>query len=193
MRLYLPLPSKGELFAMNSIEPKLISAELLRRISLYGPITRTVFRPMKELSTKINQFNVGSQFLNLLNAAELPEGQSGLSWWVAHLDGNKNLQGVKSVSWATDEIRSRVLSRIAKDTLTELEIFLAESLHNPPLYATEPTKEYERWVELKISGGMKLNVLYIEPIDIETRKRKGMEYTEENNEPKTIMRLPLCL
>jgi hypothetical protein len=96
MRLYMPLPTKSELCAMNSIEPNLTPTELIRRISLYGPIPRSIFRrdqedTEKELATKINQFNVGPNLLSLLNAAELPEGQSGLSWWVVHVDGNENL------------------------------------------------------------------------------------------------------
>jgi hypothetical protein len=189
MRLYMLLPTKPELLAMNSIEPNLTPTELIRRISLYGPIPHSIFRrdqedTEKELATKINQFNLGPNLLSLLNAAELPEGQSGLSWWVVHVNGNKNLRGVKSVSWATDEIRSRVLSRIAKQSLTELEIFLVRSLHNPPLYATEPTKEYEQWATLTISGGMTLNVFYIDPINIKTRKRKGQCTLKNAASPK---------
>jgi hypothetical protein len=79
---------------MNSIEPNLTPTELIRRISLYGPIPRSIFRhdqedTEKELASKINRFNVGPNLLSLLNATELPESQSGLSWWVVHVDGNE--------------------------------------------------------------------------------------------------------
>jgi hypothetical protein len=88
------------------------------------------------------------------------------------------------VRWASDQIRLRVLSRIAN---AKLESFLAEALRNPPLYATQPTKEYERWTTLMISGRMTLNVFYIDPVNIETRKRKGTVYLEDCSKPKTIM------
>ena len=87
LELWLPLPTRNELVAMNSIEPNLSLAELFRRISLYGVIPRTVFAPdqntiKRRLDSKISSFEVGKHFLNMLNSAKLPESQHGLSWWM---------------------------------------------------------------------------------------------------------------
>jgi hypothetical protein len=112
LELWLPLSTQNELVAMNSIKPNLAFAKLFQRVSLYGEIPRTIFAPnqntiKRRLDSKISSFKLGKHFLNMLNSAELPESQHGLSWWVVHVSSSSDLQSIHSIKWASDMIHER--------------------------------------------------------------------------------------
>jgi len=78
IHLWMPLPTRNELVAMNSVELRIDPTELEAQMSLFAPIPRLVFALDQEecrttLESKISSFDLGKHYLKLLSQAELPE------------------------------------------------------------------------------------------------------------------------
>ena len=192
MSLWMPLPTKSELIAMNSVEPQLESRDLEERVSLYGPIPRLVFaidqrECQKMLSSKISSFDLGKHYLNMLNQAELPEDKHGLSWWIVHVDAESNLREPSKIRWATDTIFRRVMSHYTSLQHMELERYLAKALHSQPIFASPPTKEYQTWATLKIASGIRVKCYELKLDTIIENVRKGTVLTDNNKKTKDVV------
>ena len=183
---WMPLPTYQELEAMNSIEPHLSSEDLHARINLFGPITRVCLstttgefeRYEEELKSKLQTFRF-KEFSPMLRAATLPTTQEyGLSWWIIHLDAQVTLDKV-IITWGSPQIFDQVLRITDKETLLELEDFLADQLRAPSPLISQPTKEYEVWVANKLAQGLDLRLHYyskdgiLEQIESELRFTKS--------------------
>jgi len=188
LSLWMPLPTLEELIAMNSVEPKIQLSELKKRISLYGPIPQLVFSwdqkgCKRKLSEKISSFDLGVHYLKMLSQAELPEEKHGLSWWIVHVDAEKDLQAPSKIHWASDEICKQVMAHYTTKKYRELEEYLSSTLLNQLPYASPPTIEYQHWATLKIAAGTILHRLKIKNETV----RGGTNYTEDNKTPKNTV------
>lgn len=130
--IWLPLPSKSELIAMNSVEPHLDEATFESRFSEYGPIPRLLFSPhqkkvKRELTAKIADFEFGPAALSMLRTKELRDGGK-VSWWIFHVDATPDLSDVSEVRWVSDDIRKRVLQLTQASKIGQIECYLADFL-----------------------------------------------------------------
>eukprot|EP01124_Arcella_intermedia_P017428 TRINITY_DN24191_c0_g1_i1.p1 TRINITY_DN24191_c0_g1~~TRINITY_DN24191_c0_g1_i1.p1 ORF type:complete len:518 (-),score=59.45 TRINITY_DN24191_c0_g1_i1:93-1646(-) len=165
LTLWMPLPTKNELAAMNSVEWRLDTKEFDNRVALYGPIPRLVFqidqqKIQNKLKSKIRSFDFGKHYFTLLNEAQLPDDKHGLSWWVVHIDAAENLREASKISWASNEIFNQFMTHNATRKLVKLENFISKYLVSPPLFASAPTMEYQRWATFKIASGIRINVIW---------------------------------
>lgn len=78
LTLWMPLTTRNELIAMNSVELKLDHNELISRMDEFGPIIRHVFSPnqtgvLNDLNTRILSFDYElCRKLGMLVSGELP-------------------------------------------------------------------------------------------------------------------------
>jgi hypothetical protein len=161
----MPLPTRQELEAMNSIELRLPSKSLGERINLFGPVTRICLsaspkeyeKYKKLLTSRIQSFRY-KDLAPILRATSLPTTQvHGLSWWIIHLDTTESLDDF-IISWASPQILEEVTQITDKAPLSDLEDGVAEQLlaRTPPL----PTFEYQKWATYKLAQGMDISLRY---------------------------------
>lgn len=93
LRLWMPLTSREEILAMNTVEPRMGNDVILSRLDHFGPIPRLVFEKegnqeaiQADLAGKIDAFDFARfRRSNMLHTGERPEEKDGLSWWILHV------------------------------------------------------------------------------------------------------------
>merc|ERR1711964_806940 len=104
----MPLTSREEILAMNSVEPRLGNDVISSRLDNFGPIPRLVFEKegnqeaiLADLAGKIDAFDFSRcRRSNMLHTGELPEEKDGLSWWILHVT-TESLKVPSKMDWAT--------------------------------------------------------------------------------------------
>jgi len=164
LRLWMPLTSREELVAMNSIEPMFDENKLEERLQEFGPIPRLVFADddglrgnRVDLSGKIKSFDfLRCQQSGMLLSGELPEDKGGLSWWILHVT-TRDLRAPSKISWATHGIMNKVLEKFQGRYLIQLESQIASLLSNPGALHS-PDGEFEYWACHVIASGRDLQL-----------------------------------
>jgi hypothetical protein len=167
LELWMPLPTRQELHAMNSIELQLSFDVLESRIDYFGPITRFCLASTVEeyekyrrvLRQKLQSFRY-TDLSQMLRVAMVPPIQEhGLSWWIIHLDATQSLKD-PIIYWSSPQIFDEVTKITDDNALAQLEGFVADQLRarspsNPP-----PSFEYQKWATYKLAQGMALPFRY---------------------------------
>jgi|JI10StandDraft_1071094.scaffolds.fasta_scaffold72197_2 hypothetical protein len=164
LRLWMPLTSREEVVAMNTVEPKFDTQKLEERLQEFGPIPRLVFADddgvranQDDLAAKIVSFDfLRCQQSGMLRSGELPEDKGGLSWWILHVSTD-DLKGPSKIVWATQGIMRKVLEKFKGRNLSQLESQIASLLNNPgALHA--PDGEFEYWACHVIASGREMEL-----------------------------------
>jgi hypothetical protein len=163
----MPLPTRQELEAMNSIEPQLSPDVLELRTDYFGPITRICLASTVEeydkfksaLKQKLHSFRY-KEVSQMIRAATVPTTQAhGLSWWIIHLDATETLKD-PIIYWSSAQIFDQVTSIADEESLAELEDVIADRLRTPSPLIPPPRLEYQKWATYKLALGMDLHVRY---------------------------------
>eukprot|EP01097_Dermamoeba_algensis_P007890 TRINITY_DN5095_c0_g1_i5.p1 TRINITY_DN5095_c0_g1~~TRINITY_DN5095_c0_g1_i5.p1 ORF type:complete len:556 (-),score=82.98 TRINITY_DN5095_c0_g1_i5:1290-2957(-) len=161
-QLWMPLPSHHDLIAMNSVEPKLETQELLDRLDLFGPIPRYVFSDEPDVMRQLLESRISSfdyekcRRLGMLTSGELPKSHDGLSWTVLHVSSeSEELQHPTKISWASDHVMVQVLEKHTRTKMLDLESSIA-ALLGDKTSLHQPDGEFQHWSCQRIASGCKI-------------------------------------
>jgi hypothetical protein len=200
-QMFLPIPTKDEIIAMNSILQVTDMKLLLERIEKFGCITRRVFATDEDyhislltLQAKIQAFNLDvCSSAGMLALGTIPSSKEDfLSWWIFHINASVDLVSASSITWASEYVRKKVIEKYSKTNLFKLESFLAnEMFREYSLYNC--TREYEEWVCLRISSGFDIKTKLPKLIAKNKNGSRTSDKFDENEDIVSIQKHDLHL